>query len=135
MEVRIITHCGFFFYIFSEDNDENIPNLQNITPKVCVIQPLLQNTEFLIQDVMHQVVLTPHLTRCLHCPGQSWSHLKCDTSINHAPEQKCIARLSSPYHPYCVQLSNARVNQYSQSGELRNSLPASGFFFLQHERI
>ncbi|MPC35746.1 hypothetical protein E2C01_029179 [Portunus trituberculatus] len=47
-------------------------------------------------------------------------------------------RLSSSSHPFSIQLSNARVNQYSKSfipftGKLWNTLPASVliFFFLR----
>ena len=47
------------------------------------------------------------------------------------PRPHCT-RLASSSHPYFVHLSNARVNQYSQSfipfsGKLWNSLPASVF--------
>ena len=63
-------------------------------------------------------------------------HANCSTDlakcIRHLLLQPCCTRLSSSSHPCSVQLSNTRVNQYSQpfrpfSGKLWNSLHASVF--------
>ena len=63
-------------------------------------------------------------------------HANCSSDLANCvppllPRPRCT-RLASSSHPYSVHLSNARVNQYSQSfipfsGKLWNSLPASAF--------
>ena len=52
--------------------------------------------------------------------------------------RSCCTKLASSSHPYSVYLSNARVNQYSQSfipfsGKLWNSLPAYDLICFKRE--
>ncbi|MPC44350.1 hypothetical protein E2C01_038023 [Portunus trituberculatus] len=100
-----------------------------------------------VESKVFRLINSPPPTDCLQPLSQRrniasfsifyrYFHANCYTELaNCKPPlllRPCCTRLSFSFHPYSVQLPNARVNQYFQSfitfaGKLWNSLPASVF--------